>query len=227
MTIAKRARPIVVGLVAMAATACATVEIAPPAPPVIELSGKTCDDSMRIGAPTRLTPDKPRQWNIVTTQITAATPCVSFDGQQGYYIVYELPPNGSNHVVTVGGAQEPLRIFAPEVLLLDGDGKVTRKFAPEKYMVLGDTFGVQFKPAGAERFVAVKSNSLIVGLTRAGVEQRLLASTGSAYNAATGVSSSYTTYSGAEGLASRTFSHEGIISVRVQAVSGKIGEAAS
>ncbi len=225
MTMADLARPIVVSLAAIAATACATVEVAPPAPPVIELSEKICDSSMRIGAPTRLTPDKPRQWNIVTTQVTAATPCVSLDGQQGYYIVYELPSNGSNHVVTVGGAQEPLRVFAPEVLLLDGEGQVTRKFAPEKYMVLGDTFGVQFKPAGAERFLAVKSNSLIVGQTRAGVEQRLLAGTGTACGVAS--CSNYTTYSGAEGLASRTFSHEGVISVRVQAVSGKIGEAAS
>jgi hypothetical protein len=222
---AKFTHPIALVLVAISSAACATVEVVPPAPPVIELSAKTCDEAMRLGAPTRLTPDKPRQWNNVTTPVTAATPCVSLDGRQGYYVVYELPSNGPNHVVTVGGAQEPLRIFAPEVLLLDGDGQVTRSFAPEKYMVLGDTFGVQFKPAGTERFLAVTSNSLIVGLTRAGVEQRLLAGTGTACGVAS--CSSYTTYSGAEGLASRTFSHEGVISVRVQAVSGRIGEAAS
>jgi hypothetical protein len=225
MTMAKLAPSIAITLLAAGVAACATVEQIPPAPPVIELSGKTCDDALRVGAPMRLTPDKPRQWNDVTTAVTAATPCVSLNGEDGYYIVYELPTNGPNHVVTVGGAQEPLRIFAPEVLLLDGSGQVARSFAPEKYMVLGDTFGVQFKPAGTERFLAVRSNALMVGQTRAGVEQRLLAGTGTACGVAS--CSNYTTYSGAEGLASRTFSHEGIISVRVQAVSGRIGEAAS
>jgi hypothetical protein len=221
----KAAEGLNVALVAAWVGACATVETAPPSPPVLELSGKSCDDSRRLGAPTRLTPDKPRQWNYIATSVTASTPCLSLEGRQGYYVVYELPPNGPNHVVTVGGAQEPIRIFAPEVFLLDADGKVVRSFAPEKYMVLGDTFGVQFKPAGAERFLVVQSNPLIVGMTRAGVEQRLIAGTGTACGVAS--CSSYTTYSGAEGLASRTFSHEGIVSVRVQAVSGMIGEAAA
>jgi hypothetical protein len=210
---------------AAGAVACATIEPVPPAPPVIELSGRACDDALRIGAPTRLTPEKPSQWNVVSTPVTATTPCVSLNGRQGYYVVYELPFNGPNHVVTVGGAQEPLRIFAPDVLLLDAQGQVTRSFALEKYMVLGDTFGVQFKPAGAERFMAVQSNQLMVGQTRAGMEQRLIAGTGTACGVAS--CSSYTTYSGTENLASRTFSHEGIVSVRVQAVTGKIGEAAA
>jgi len=227
MTMIDSARLISIILVATGTAACASVETAAPAPPALELSGTSCDGSMRIGTPIRLTPDKSRQWNVVTTFVTTATPCVSLDGREGYYVVYELPTNGPNHVVTVGGAQEPLRIFAPEVVLLDGSGQAVRSFAPEKYMVLGDTFGVQFKPTGAERFLAVRSNSLIVGMTRAGVEQRLLAGTGSTYNAATGVSSTYQTYSGAERLASRTFSHEGVISVRIQAVSGRIGEPAS
>jgi hypothetical protein len=211
-------------VLAVGASACATVEVAPPSPPVLELSGGTCHDAIRTGAPTRLTPEKPRQWNVVTTVVGATTPCVSHEGRDGYYVVYELPQNGPNHVVTIGGAQEPLRIFAPEVMLLDAEGQVTRNFGPEKYMTLGDTFGVQFKPNGTERFVAVKSSSLIVGQTRAGVEQRLLAGVGTACGGA--YCSSYTSYSGAEGLASRTFSHEGTIAVRVQSVSGNIGEAA-
>jgi hypothetical protein len=225
MTMKLCVRPLAVVLTVVSAAACATVQI-PPSPPVLELSGKACDEAMRTGAPTRLTPEKPRQWNVVTTLVSAATPCVSHEGRDGYYVVYELPPNGPNHVVTIGGAQEPLRIFAPEVMVLDSAGQVTRSFAPEKYMTLGDTFGVQFKPNEAERFVAVKSNALIVGQTRAGVEQRLMVGSASAYNATTGMSGSYATYSGAEGLASRTFSHEGTIAVRVQSVSGNIGEAA-
>lgn len=214
--------------VTMLAAGCATVTPAPPAPPVVEMSAEHCDSEARLDNATPLTPEKPRAWQDVRTVVGVTTPCLLLEGgRQAHYVVFVLPAHGPNHVITVGGAQEGLRILAPAVTTLDESGRRLRTFPAEKYMILGDAFAVQFKPADGEKYLLVSTDPDLVGKTRAGVEQRIAAGTGSSYNAATGYAGTYTTYAGSESLASRTFSHEGVVSARIQAVSGNIGEAAA
>ena len=146
------------------AAGCATVAPAPPQPPIVEMSNASCDPMAKLDAAIDLTPQKPHPWQDVSTPVNAATPCLNLEGgAQGHYIVYRLPSHGPNHVVTIGGAQEGLRILAPSVTTLDESGGKLRSFPPERYMILGDAYAVQFKPTEGEKYVLVNTNPDLVG----------------------------------------------------------------
>jgi len=204
--------------------ACATVPPPPPPVAVTDLSGKTCVTEPSTKDAVSLMPVKKQVYHTVSTLVNASTPCLTAaDGSSGNYVVYAIPASGENHTITVGGVQEAIRTLAPTVTLLEADGKVTRKFGEDRFAILGNTLGVQFRPLPQERFVVVQTNPGLVGQSVSTVETRIYASSG--YVAATPYSYgySYNTAHGADGKHERTFSHEGYINVTIQAATGKVG----
>lgn len=200
---------------------CATPP--PPAPAVMDINWKDCGTEFVVDAAKPLTPEKEKKWADVSTTIASDSPCYLRDGKRSNYVALELPSNPANHVITVGGLKEPIRALAPIVTLLDENGVETRGFEPSKYKNLASVFGVQFKPTDGEKFILVSTDPDLVGTVVEEFETRLTVGSGT-YVAPSGYSASYNTYHGAEGKVSRTFSHEGIVWVRVQALSGKIGK---
>lgn len=205
------------------ATACATTPPAPPPQAVLDISEKVCAGDMDLTQAVTMTPERRRQVYDMRVAINAETNCKGEGEEKANYVLLELPANGPNHVVTVGGAKETLRMLASTVTLLDETGEVSRTFAPEKYMDRGNTFAVQFRPADKDRYVLVETNPASVGEVEESFRQTMNIGTGTAYVGG-GYSASYTTYSGAEVSAKRTLSHEGVIAVKVHALKGKVGE---
>lgn len=203
--------------------ACATVPVVPPPLAVVDLSGKTCATEVSTKDAVSLTPVKKQAYYVVSTLIDSSKPCLTTGASSGNYVVYAIPAHGENHTITVGGVQEPIRTFAPSVSLLDVDGKVTRTFADDRFAILGNTLGVQFRPMPQERFILVRSNPALVGQSVSTFETRLVSTQG--YAAATPYSYgySYSQEHGTEGKHERTFSHEGYVNVTVQAATGKVG----
>ena len=207
----------------MVLQACASVP--PPPPPseaVLTISNKTCANDPVLKDAVSLTPTDKKSYYEVSTLVDAGKPCLTTNGSSSNYVVYAIPQNGDNHIITVGGVQEPLRTFAPSVSLLDADGKVTRAFADDRFAVLGATLGVQFRPTPKERYILVYSNPALVGKSVSTVETRI--NSGSGYVAPTRYSYgySYQTERGVEGKHDRMYSHEGYVSVIVQAIKGQI-----
>ncbi|EGF89223.1 hypothetical protein ABI_45700 [Asticcacaulis biprosthecium C19] len=204
--------------------ACATTPPPPPPMAVTDLSGKTCATEPSTANAVSLTPVKKQVLHTVSTLVDANTPCLTgADGSLSNYVVYAIPASGENHTVTVGGVQEAIRTFAPTVTLLQSDGKVTRSFGEDRFALLGNTLGVQFRPLPAERFIVVQSNPGLVGESVATVETRITTTSGYAAPTAYSYGYSYTHERGADGKHERTFSHEGYINVTVQAATGKVG----
>ncbi|ESQ76688.1 hypothetical protein [Asticcacaulis sp. AC402] len=204
--------------------ACATVPPPPPPMAVTDLSGKTCATEPSTTNAVSLTPVKKQIVHTVSTLVDVKSPCLSAgDGSLSNYVVYAIPASGENHTITVGGVQEAIRTFAPTVTLLQADGKVTRTFGEDRFALLGNTLGVQFRPLPAERFIVVQSNPGLVGQSVATVETRITSTYGYAAPTAYSYGYSYTHERGADGKHERTFSHEGYISVTVQAATGKVG----
>jgi hypothetical protein len=207
--------------------ACASTPPAPPPAAVVTLSDKTCTKDPVLKDAITLTPTDKKSQYEVSTLVDATKPCLTANNASSHYVVYAIPQNGDNDVITVGGVQEPLRTFAPSVSLLDADGKVTRAFTDDRFAVLGNTLGVQFRPTAQDRYILVYSNPALVGKSVSTVETRI--NTGSGYTAPTRYSYgySYQTERGFEGKHDRVYSHEGYVSVIVQAMTGQIGAAAS
>lgn len=202
---------------------CASTPPVPPPQAVLSIDDKTCDSAVSIKDAISLTPVKPAFANVVNSDVDAKKPCINIGDKKANYIVYSLPEVPENHTITIGGVQEIYRIFAPKIFLLDANGNITREFADEKYVVMGNKIGVLLRPTEKDKFILVRSNPDVVGVKNKSHETRINASTGYSYNAYTGYGGSYTTYHGKEGQIERVFSHEGIVNVTVQALKGKIG----
>jgi len=207
-----------------AAAVLGACQSTPPPPPeaVTDLSGKTCQADISLVDAIALTPKNQKSWQDVFSQVGPETPCVGEGDAAANYVVFALPDFGPNHVITVGGQKQARRTLAPKILLLDWEGTVTREFAADKYDYRGGSYSVQFRPGADDRFILVETDSALVGEIETRFETQLLMRQGTV-GLPNGGTASYTTYSGKEGAQSRTFSHEGVVTVRVQAIKGKIG----
>ena len=210
---------------ALSLAGCASTPPKPPPTAVLEISEKECHDAVDLSTALPLAPKKPKVWYETAYSFNAETNCLHFQEADVNYMVFELPPNASNHVLTMGGIKKAVRTLAADITLLDENGNIVRTFERHKYMDIGSRFGVQFRPLEGEKYVLVTTRPELVGEEVRAVETNLIV--GSGYAAyPNGGGASYNTYSGADRLTSRTFSHEGLLSVRLQALSGKIGEPA-
>lgn len=202
---------------------CATTPPPPPPQAVSEITGKTCTDTPDLTKAIAMTPKRKAQWHAIATTIDGMSPCLNLDGKPSNYVVYALPSAPSNHTLTIGGLYEAFRILGPLVTVLNADGQPIRSFPAERFANVGSTFGVQFRPSDEGRFVLVQTNPQTAGIEIKAFETQLVTQTNYSYNPYTYGSSSYQTQYGREGATVRKFSHEGVVSVTVQAVAGKIG----
>jgi hypothetical protein len=203
------------------AAACATV-VVPPAVPVVSIIGKTCDALPLRATATTLVPKRKAATYNASVVVGPGAPCVMLNGKSSNYIVFELPQSPQNHTLTVGGQKESLRAFAPSVSILDGSGSVIRSFPKDRLTNFGTTFSVQFRPAAEARYVLVQSDPELVGTVVSAFETNIVSNSVGTYTPYSGYSS-YQNLRGQEGSTTRSFSHEGTVSVYIQAVTGKIG----
>lgn len=212
-----------VGGAAFAASlAVAACQNTPPPPPVavVELGDKDCTEKVDLDVTTALTPEKKKKWIDHHFAFDETTACGEWDGELANFSVYELPELGPKHTLTIGGAKGGIRTLGARIIMLDADGQNIREFADEKYMNFKHTFGVQFRPREAEKFVLVLTDSALVGQEIQALEQTLTSAT---YYTGMPNGGSYQTYSGVDRARSRTFSHEGSLYIGIQAASGYIG----
>ena len=207
---------------AMVIAACQT----PPPPPlaVEDISHKVCAESIDLSSAVDLAPERGKKKFLdLAHTIGADAACIRRNEANSNYVVFRLPAHGPNHTLTVGGAQDERRTLAVSVSLLDEAGETTRVFPSDKFMKFGNAHAVQFRSRASETYILVETDGGTVGRVDEVVEQRLLARSNSAFNPAAGYSTSYTTYHGQDRVMKRTYSHEGVIIVRVQALNGHVG----
>jgi len=182
-----------------------------PGPPALQVSGANCGDTASLATPISLTPEKPAKSHIVSAKADSVTPCLREDGVPARkYVVFALPDSYETKLITAGARPEIGRIFAPDVSILDADGKVTRTFAWQDFLLRGDIFSVQFKPRKEERYLLVRSEPKMVGQSFDRIE--IGVTTTSTYAAGTSI----TWNTGHDAAVKRTFSHEGEVVVWVQ-----------
>ena len=203
-------------------TACSTTPPPPPPLAVAEINGKTCTDKPDLTKAISMTPKRKAQFHTIATNVDAQSACLTLDGKSSNYVVYALPEVPSNHTLTIGGAYEAMRILWPLVSVLNAEGQPIRSFPAERVTNVGSTLGVQFRPSDEARFILVQTNPQSAGVEVKAFEVQLISETNYAYNPYN-YGGTYTTQYGREGATVRKFSHEGVVSVTIQAVAGKIG----
>ena len=210
-------------IIALLVSALSACQSAPPPPyAVLELSGQPCETSPDRTTAIDLTPEKAKAFFLEVYDVTADTPCLETQDTKGKYLLFALPDEAPNHVISIGGMKQVHRILAASVSILDANGETVRTFPKTAYIHTGGMYGVQFRPRAGESFILIETDAEKVGDKQEMNETKLLSHSNTYFTAT--YSATYNTYSGADTKASRTFSYEGKVGVRVQALSGKIGQ---
>lgn len=198
---------LVLGLTGGLLTACASV--APPPPAATTFARQDCVATPSLAGALSLTPSKPRREHVVNAAVTAQTPCVQHNGKPTPYVVFALPSDHDDKMLSVGGLLEGARVFAPEVTLLDAQGQVTRTFDPSEYFYRGAVYSMQFRPRENEAFVLVTGDT-----ARVGHEYRSIV-TGMTTTPVITPVVAFNINSGTEAGQHRTFSYDGTVQVTI------------
>ena len=191
----------------LATSGCATV-IAP-MPPVLEFAGSDCGTEIDLSRAVSLTPEKETNGFVVLAEVGAGSPCHRSGGRAAPYALFSLPADHDDKTIAVGGSLEPLRIFSPEVSVLDAGGREVRTLPAADFFYRGPVYSVQFRPRAGESFLLVKADPSRVG-------QRY-----DAINVGTSTTMIYTGFgasnitTGVEANSSRVFSYHGDVQVIV------------
>lgn len=202
-----RAKLLAIATVAPALTGCATVE--PPRPAVLSYDRTDCAASPDLASATSLVPEKNTAVWTKGVLVSATTQCIIHNGVRLPYVVFALPPAGQAKLIELGSVLGSASIFAPDVALLNGSGKVTRSFHPDSYMFRTGLYSVQFVPQSEERYALVTSNPALVGRKH----DTIVAGVSSTYI--------YTGYggmnwrSGNEAALSQAFSYDGVVQAKL------------
>ena len=188
-------------------TACATAT--PPPPALLQYSGQGCVTAPDLTGAISLTPPRERAEHVVSTVINGQTPCLIRQGRATPYVIYALPSDHDDKTLSVGGLLEGIRVFSPEIALLDAGGQVTRTFAPDEYFYRGPVYSIQFRPRESEAYVLVTSDGARVGEGYRSIVTGMQSTT-----VATPVVI-FSINSGTEAGLNRTFSYDGTVQVSV------------
>ncbi|MEM7640372.1 MAG: hypothetical protein AAF269_15060 [Pseudomonadota bacterium] len=203
--------------------ACATTPSDPPPSAVLDISAKSCGPSIDLEDWIALQPEKKRKQHSVVVPVNSEAPCFTSETGNRNYALMKLPDHGKDElVITIGGYKEAVRTLAASVTILREDGSLRRAFEDGDYMSRSNARAIQFRPREQDHFILVETDPAMVGDAVSTVAQNLTSRQNSVY-AGGGYTASYSTLRGSETSSHRTYSHEGAVLVRMQALSGHIG----
>jgi hypothetical protein len=199
----------VVALLAIAPLVSACVTVVEVPPPVLAWERTDCDATPDLTRTVSLTPKKETAVHVVTTPLSAGSPCLAQEDGAGPYVVYALPTDLDDKTLIVGGTLEADRIFSPRIRVLDAEGSDTRTFVESDWFNRGPVYSVQFRPRPGDAYLVVSADPSRVGRTE------------SAIAVGTNTTVIYTGYgasnwtSGSEHHATRVFAYDGSVRVTV------------
>ncbi len=150
-----------IGLFGTMASACATA--APPPPAMLTYAGMDCSAAPDLSSAINLTPDKERALHLVASPIGTDTPCLIRTDRSVPYLIYALPADFGDKTLNVGSTLETMRIFAPNVEVLDAQGRLLRTFERREFFYRGPVYSVQFRPRQGEAYLLVTAAPELVG----------------------------------------------------------------
>ncbi|MBV9992444.1 MAG: hypothetical protein JOZ72_14275 [Alphaproteobacteria bacterium] len=186
--------------------ACAVQER--PLPPLTTLSGRQCAASADIATAAVLlykTKDETKQ----VVDMADAMPCLKTASGAALYVVYGLPQTDEPYVIGVASTSRGGTLFAPQVMLLAGDGSVKRTFPGKQMEFRGEGYGVRIPKHGDEAYIVVASDPATVGSSTSRINdatQVTYASNGYA---------TYAIHSGTESQDTYIYAHNGRVTVTV------------
>jgi len=175
-------------------------------PPVTSLDGRVCVEHPELLGSRPLEIEKP-----ATVEVDGQTPCLEPPGAApAAYLVFKLPETAEPGILTVSSRRVGETLFAPRLMLLDGDGNVTREQPLRSFMFRGSALADKVRLHPGERYLVVASDPAAVGKQ----ESRIVSSTNTSAAVAGPVIFTMTT--GNEAHDAFTYAHNGSVTVAVR-----------
>lgn len=156
-----------IAAVALAALLLAGCSSAPVPPPMLSIDADNCAAQPDLAQAQALVLAKDADdAKPVATTFDAKTACFApTPGAKALYRVFALPQETADYTVSVASAPFGQGIFAPDVSLLDADGKVLRTIPREKFVFRGNALTILFRSHPDEHYLLVSSDPNELGKT--------------------------------------------------------------
>lgn len=189
---------------------------------MVDLSAASCVTKPDLGRAIVMPLDKDRKAQATTT-IGVGAPCFEQQGAKGLYALFKLPTDSAPSIVSVGSVPLGEGVFAPHLVVLDGQGAPLREIERDKFLFHAQDSGVflrthlqelsvLFRTHPEDRYVLVVSDPEVVGQSFTQITE-----TTHTYAASTGTSA-FIVYTGNDTSNGYTYAHNGTISVTVAPV---------
>lgn len=152
----------------------------PHVPPVLVVDRVSCDRTLvsNDGAVLKFDPKSPVESNL---RLTPEARCIEAeDGSRDYYAAFALPQTNARYTLSVGAAPEDVSLLAPQILLLDDQGTVTRRLTAPQFLFRGNQLTALVQPRPNETRMIVMSDHTLVGQTTSRILQMITTSSWSA-----------------------------------------------
>jgi hypothetical protein len=177
--------------------------------PLVDLQRPACPMQPNAGIAASLAMMS-KETRTKTVDIGPDAPCVTADGgAPSLYQAFALPAAATPLVVTVSSVPAGETLFAPRVLLLDGDGNTTRQIGADAFMFRGGALTMLVRLRKDERLVVVASDPKVVGQPMGRIQEVAIHQVVTAYPVVVQVNT------GAENQSHYLLSHSGRIKVEL------------
>ena len=145
------------GLACLALAACATT---PTPVPLLTVSATNCSaaPNLSTAAPLVLAA-KPGDEKPVELTFDAQTSCLqSAAGTKSLYRVFALPADAPPYTIMVSAVPFGQALFAPHLMLLDGQGSMTREVKSDPFVFRGSQLTALLRNHADERYLLIASD---------------------------------------------------------------------
>lgn len=195
----------------VSALAVASCTHDPGPPPIVSIADRACTAQpvLSNAKPVVLDGDK-----SVTVKLDGTAPCWEADGAKSVYSMFDLPQSPDPVLVSV--LSDPLGqgVFAPRVIVLDGDQHIMRELPRDSFMFHGASLYVGIRLHAGERYLIVASDPKTVGQQYTQASESTQVAAGAVVTgAAVGF---FTVHTGSDSTSIYTYSYNGTVKVTAQ-----------
>jgi hypothetical protein len=184
----------------------------PVPPPIVDIAAMPCATAMAMsGAMPLLFDPKGRDEKTTTAILDGHSRCIQDSGGgRRLYQVFALPSTDLSYILAVRSSPWADTILAPRVLLLSGDGNIIRSTSHADFVFRGEQLSALMRSHPGEVYLAVTSDSEVLGREITRVVEAVNSSTAALPNGG-----AFTWYSGSDSTHNMVLSVAGRVEVTV------------
>lgn len=184
------------------------------APPVLSLqvTRADCVAKPTLAHPVSIAFEAGKTQKKIQLRLDEQSDCWQRETGNALYAVVEFPKVTTPSIVEVMSLSSKDGIFAPYLMMLDEKGNTLRTITKDQMLFRGSALSASFRLHEGEKYLVAASDPQLVGQTDTKIED------GTTSNMISTGTAAVMVYSGYAGEATRTYSHTGLVEVKLREI---------